>query len=128
MEGAGTLAPENVLREHRYSLLPTLRAVLESHGELQGRGQESELPEQELCRGPGARMEVSPMADALTDALGNVAGGGLVAREARRAWGRGWHTSSQMCSEKMTERMPVDGYRPWPCSQLSKTYLMKAGW
>lgn len=37
-------------------------------------------------------------------------------------------TSSQTCSEKITERMPVDGYRPWPCSQLSKTYLMKAGW
>ena len=37
-------------------------------------------------------------------------------------------TSSQTCSEKITDRMPVDGYRPWPCSQLSKTYLMKAGW
>ena len=42
----------------------------------------------------------------------------------------GWvcPTSSQTCSEKITDRMPVDGYRPWPCSQLSKTYLMKAGW
>lgn len=68
------------------------------------------------------------MAEALTDALGNVAGEALMGGWAGTGPGPGGRTSSQMCSEKMTERMPVDGYRPWPCSQLSKTYLMKAGW
>lgn len=45
-----------------------------------------------------------------------------------RVQGRGRFISLQMCREKMIERMSVDGYRSWFCSQLSKTYLMKVGW
>lgn len=94
----------------------------------------------ESYAGPGVGLEVSPTAAMLTDALRNVERGGMGplgggGPNALRnvEWGAAWQargggrTSSQMCSEKMTDRMPVDGYRPWPCSQLSKTYLMKAG-
>lgn len=77
--------------------------------------------------GPGERSEVSltptPSALSCDHAMRSSR-----PPAAGRAQGRGRPTSSQMCREKMTERMPVDGYRPWPCSQLSKTYLMKAGW